>query len=39
MHRVARPMWKEAQRRCLPTLKVRENFLEKGHFIWGLVGE
>ena len=34
---VARAVWKGAWRRCLPTLKVGENFPEEGHFIFGLV--
>ena len=36
-NRVARAVWKGAWRRCLPTLKVGENFPEEGHFIFGLV--
>ena len=39
MHRVAGAVWKGAWRRCLPTLKVGENFPEEGQFILGLVDE
>lgn len=38
-NRVAGAVWKGAWRRCLPTLKVGENFPEEGQFILGLVDE